>query len=275
MRARWRNAACAAATFAGAALPRLERSRLQRAAVGERQRPRSAAQLVHRIQMRGGDLVALAAGEERDAGTAAGTVRFSTASVRSATSSTDACCVQPLPEITMRGLEHRSSRTRHAGWQSAANCSRKVHSVTSSQRSIVWSPSMSTSGSTIGTIPARLADRGVARERVRVRCRCRRRAGNVRADGDHGAPLREFRAQLDVLGAAFGQTVEAFGYQFTRAERQVFRAGIHLDARNHALLFEELAKRRAVGRFLAQRFVEQNRAADVLADPLVVNSMSR
>jgi hypothetical protein len=29
-----------------------------------------------------------------------------------------------------------------------------VHSVTSSQRSIVWSVSISTSGSTIGTMPA-------------------------------------------------------------------------------------------------------------------------
>ena len=42
-------------------------------------------------------------------------------------------------------------RTCSARW---ANTRRRVEVVTSSHRSIEWSPSMSTSGSTIGTIPA-------------------------------------------------------------------------------------------------------------------------
>src|SRR5688572_41584 len=52
------------------AFPRLERRRLERAPVGERQRPGQslAVVLVHRAQMRGGELVALPAREEYDAG---------------------------------------------------------------------------------------------------------------------------------------------------------------------------------------------------------------
>ena len=54
-----------------------------------------------------------------------------------------------------------------------------------------WSPSMITSGSTIGTRPL-LAQRGMARQRVRAhRCGCRR---DVPADVDHRAPLGEARA---------------------------------------------------------------------------------
>src|SRR3546814_998321 len=47
--------------------PQLQRRLLHGAAVGERQRPRVRADLVHRVQMRGGLLVSLAAGQEHDA----------------------------------------------------------------------------------------------------------------------------------------------------------------------------------------------------------------
>src|SRR5688572_31200090 len=52
------------------AFPRLERRRLQGAAVGERQRPGQslAVVLVHRCQVCGGELVALPARQEYDAG---------------------------------------------------------------------------------------------------------------------------------------------------------------------------------------------------------------
>jgi hypothetical protein len=45
-----------------------------------------------------------------------------------------------------------SSSTRWSS--SSANTARSVSSVTCAERSIVWSPSISTSGSTIGTMPA-------------------------------------------------------------------------------------------------------------------------
>ena len=50
------------------AAPRLERRRLQRAAVRERELPRMRAARVHRVQVRGRVLVRLAAGEEDDPG---------------------------------------------------------------------------------------------------------------------------------------------------------------------------------------------------------------
>ena len=60
------SAAWPAATFASSPLPRLQRGRLERAAVGERQLPRVRPHRVHRVQVRGRVLVGLAAGEEDD-----------------------------------------------------------------------------------------------------------------------------------------------------------------------------------------------------------------
>ena len=75
------------------------------------------------------------------------------------------------------------------------------------------SPSISTSGSTIGTMLRRLAERGVTRQRVRVgpdRGRCR----DAGADVDHRAPLGEPRALLVVFRQALGELVEADGDEF-------------------------------------------------------------
>ena len=61
-----------------------------------------------------------------------------------------------------------------------------------------WLPSISTSGSTIGTRPCFLAQRGIARQRVAVGLDAG--AGrDVVADVDHRAPLGETRAELVVL----------------------------------------------------------------------------
>jgi hypothetical protein len=58
-----------------------------------------------------------------------------------------------LPAITMFGFSTMPSRRTR--WRnSASNTDSSAASVTSSQRSIVWLPSISTSGSTIGTIEA-------------------------------------------------------------------------------------------------------------------------
>jgi hypothetical protein len=86
-------------------------------------------------------------------GTDAGTASRRQRTVASATCCTPACSGQSLPDSTMFGLSSvPSSRTRCA--RSAANTAPRVSAVTSSQRSIVWAPSISTSGSTIGTSPA-------------------------------------------------------------------------------------------------------------------------
>ena len=67
-------------------------------------------------------------------------------------------------------------------------------------------------------------------------------------------------------GAALGQTVEAFGDFFARAQREILGAGIDLDAGQDAVFGQQFHERRAVGRLLAQRFIVKNHAADVTAD---------
>ena len=85
-------------------------------------------------------------------GTIAGTEDFRHISVDSATSSTLACSSQPLPETTIDALRMVPSSITF--WlNSASNSERNTTSVTSKQVSMSWSPSMITSGSTIGTRP--------------------------------------------------------------------------------------------------------------------------
>ena len=67
-RARAYTVCCALAKLFDQVLrPQLQRGRLHGATVGERQRPRVRAHLVHRVEVRGGVLVGLAAGQEHDA----------------------------------------------------------------------------------------------------------------------------------------------------------------------------------------------------------------
>ena len=74
MRARWTNTACAASAFAASPPHACERRCLQRAPVGERERPRPA-DLVDRVQVLRRLDLGLAAGEEDDAGNRRGHVR--------------------------------------------------------------------------------------------------------------------------------------------------------------------------------------------------------
>ncbi len=66
--ARWAKARCAAATFSGLPDQAFCGACLQRAAVGEGDVPGQRAHPVHGVEMRGGVLVGLAAGQEGDAG---------------------------------------------------------------------------------------------------------------------------------------------------------------------------------------------------------------
>jgi hypothetical protein len=84
------------------------------------------------------------------------------------------------------------------------------------------------------------------------------------ADRDHGAPLREPRAELAVLVQALAQAVEALGDLLARRVGQVLRALVDLDPRDHALALEQLRERRPVGCVLADRLVEEDHAADVV-----------
>ena len=83
----------------------------------------------------------------------------------------------------------------------------------------MWSPSISTSGSTIGTRPASwlsAAYRASACAFVQMQYSL----GMSVADRDHGAPLREARAELAVLREPLAQAVEALGDRLAGCARR-------------------------------------------------------
>src|SRR4051812_46506691 len=110
-----------------------------------------------------------------------------------------------------------------------------------------------------------LADRGIARQAVRVGIEARV-GGDVVADGDHGAPLRETASEVEVLLHALLEAVQTLGHLFFCGERKVGEPLIDLDARNDSLLREILGKRRAVACLLARGLVEKNDAGKELLD---------
>ena len=81
---------------------------------------------------------------------------------------------------------------------------------------VACGPSISTSGSTIGTMPASWHERGVARERVRIGVDAVP-LGKPSAMVMTRAPLREARAELVVFGEALAQAVEALGDRLVSA----------------------------------------------------------
>ena len=93
--------------------------------------------------------------------------------------------------------------------------------------------------------------------------------GNAIGDIDQRPPLGEARAQLVIFDETFAQPVQPFGDGLARAAGQGLGAGIDLDARHGTGLFDQLDQRRAVGRLLADGFVEQDHARDMLAHGLV------
>ena len=94
------------------------------------------------------------------------------------------------------------------------------------------------------------------------------RSGRFVGDRVRRAPLGEARAQRAVLGEALAQAVETFGDGFAVGAGERLRAHVDLDAGDDALALEQLHQRRAVGRVLAEGLVEQDHAADVVADVL-------
>ena len=83
--------------------------------------------------------------------------------------------------------------------------------------------------------------------------------------GDDRAPLGEPRAHRGVFGQAFAQPVETFGDFLAGMTRHRLGTGIDFDAGDDPRIGEDFDKRRAVMRLLADRLVEEDRAADALA----------
>ena len=103
--------------------------------------------------------------------------------------------------------------------------------------------------------PGCLRQRRVARQRMGIGVDTTG-ARDAVADGDHGAPFGEARAQRIVLGATLTQAVEPLGDLLARRAGQRLGAGVDLDAGNDALIGEQQRERRfATRRELAQRLV--------------------
>ena len=84
------------------------------------------------------------------------------------------------------------------------------------------------------------------------------------ADRDHGAPLREARAELAVLVQTFAEPVEAFSDGLTFGERERLCSRVHFDPGDDSLRLEQLREGGSVGRALAERLVEEDDSSDVL-----------
>ena len=158
-----------------------------------------------------------------------------------------------------------ATRLKNSAW----NVSLSTQSVTSAQRSMSWPPSISTSGSTIGTMPSLLAQRGIAGERVRIGADAGVARHAVLADVDHRAPFGEFGAEPAIFGEPLAQAVEAFGDHFARAVRQRLDALVDLDAGQRAGLLDQLDQRRAVLGVLADGLVVEDDAGNIFRHRLV------
>ena len=90
-------------------------------------------------------------------------------------------------------------------------------------------------------------------------------AGEVRADGNHRAPLGEAGAELVVLGQPVAEAVETLGHHLAGGAGEGLGALVDLDAGDDALAAQRLDERAAVGGALAERLVEQDDARDELA----------
>ena len=222
--------------------------------------------LVHRVEVRGGVLVALTAGQEHDAG-------------HRGRHPGGEALEGLVGDLVDRRL-HRCvvSRQHHVGLEEAARQVDPLLVEGVVQR--LEGGGADHPGAFDGVITLHhhlgfddrddadlLAERRVPRERVGVdvdRVLRRKRVG----DGVGGAPLGEPGAEAVVLGEPVAQPVEALGDRLpVVGEGERLGAGVDLDAGDDTLALEDLGERGAVEGRLADRLVEEDDAADVVADP--------
>ena len=142
---------------------------------------------------------------------------------------------------------------------------RRTSSVTSLQRSSVCVPSMSTSGSTMGTSPASWHS-AAYRARDCVFASMQPRLGMPSATVMTARHLAK-RAPICAYSARrVSQPVETFGDPLSRMTGHALRACVDLDARNHPRVGDGFRKWSAGLRALADRLVVEDRPADVLAE---------
>ena len=87
-------------------------------------------------------------------------------------------------------------------------------------------------------------------------------------DLEDGAPLREARALGVVLRAALAEVVDALGHGLAVGPEEGLDALVHLNARDDALLLQEVDHGRAARRRVEERLLVGDGARDVLAEAL-------
>ena len=245
--------------------PGPQHRRLQRPSEGEAQLPGLGAEPVEGVQPCGGPFVGLASGQEHDAGHRGG---------------------HGLPQhgdrarrdLLVIGLD-RAVRAgqHHVGLEQARLQGDLVAGELVVDRPQCPGGDLSAPRQAVGSVHQDLGfhDRRETRllreprisgERMGVRLDTGRR-GQPCPDPDHRPPLGEPCTQRGVLRQPLPEPVETFGHHLVREAREGSRARVDLDAGNHALAPEHLDERRPRGVALADRLVEEDHAADELADP--------
>jgi hypothetical protein len=92
------------------------------------------------------------------------------------------------------------------------------------------------------------------------------RSRDAVADRDDGPPLREAGSKLAVLLEPATQSVETLRHLLVRRTGQLLRALVDLDPGDDTRPGQGGREGRALGRRLADRFVEEDDSADVVAD---------
>src|ERR1035437_5430931 len=87
----------------------------------------------------------------------------------------------------------------------------------------------------------------------------------VRVNRNHRAPFGETRSEIPILDKPVAKTIKPLRDLFAGEVGEGNSSFVHLDAGNDALLRESFRYGDAVRRPLANRFVEQNHAADEFA----------
>ncbi len=260
-KARW-----AAARFSSLPEPGPERLVLQRAPVRETELPGfRPLKPVDRVQMRAGGDVALAAGQEDDSGNR----RRHVAGEAPKRGDRD------LLDGGLPGARH--ARDDHVGFQEHGLERHLLIKQRLKDRAQHFARHFLAALDRVGSRHEHfgfddghyflfLAERGVSREGMGIGMDTgptRQRVG----DGDDGPPLGEARAEVAVLLESGAEPVEPLGDPFVRRARERFGAIIDLDAREDALLRQEIGQWRSRRARLVDRLVLQDHAADELGDP--------
>ena len=253
-------------------LPRLQHARLEGTAVGEREPPGLCRLVgVDGVKVDGGDNLRLASGEEGDPGDCNGEGALERGDGRG-------CNV--LGGVLLGAAD---SREHHVRFEEGAlqvdvvvaeslvdGCEGPLGRIDAGLEVVVAVRQDLRLHD--GAEAVHLADAGVAGQDVGV-LPDRELRGLLAADFQNAAPLGKAGTSLVVLLAALSKSVEPLGGRLIVRAQQLHDSLVHLDARDDALVLEELHKGGAIIGLLEERLVEENYSAEVLCHFLKRNDM--